>query len=529
MFPLLGLLAIAGCGGLEEKPELDDHDAHDELALAPRELNAGEVRVRIAAANISSGNYQSYDPGHGTRILQGTDPDIVLIQEFNYGDNSASAIRSWVDTAFGSGFAYYREGGAQIPNGVISRYPIVASGEWDDTRVSNRDFAWARIDVPGSVDLWAISVHLLTSSSTERNLEAQQIISKVQSLVPAGDYVVLGGDFNTGSRTEAAISTLSQEFVTAGPHPVDHGNNGNTNATRAKPYDWVVASPNLNAKKISTVIGASTFANGAVIDTRVYSPLSEISPALSGDSGSTNMQHMLVVKDFALPSDGSTTTPVLSVTAPNGGESWTAGSLRDVTWTSSNVSTVKVEYSLDGGSTWSLISSSVTASNGRVGWTVPSTASSNAKVRVTSTASATVTDASNAAFTITTGTSSGAISAESEANDSSTTADGPLGNNKNVTGTVSTSTDADWFAFTVKSAGTVTVKLTMPGSADLDWYLYRAGSTSYLTRGYTVNNPETASYSVSTTGTYYVKVVGYSGATSGYTLNVSAATGVIDP
>jgi len=47
-------------------------------------------------------------------------------------------------------------------------------------------------------------------------------------------------------------------------------------------------------------------------------------------------------------------------------------------------------------------------------------------------------------------------------------------------------------------------------------------------RGYTASNPETGSYSA-TAGDYYVKVVGYSGATSGYTLNVSAASGVVDP
>jgi len=36
---------------------------------------------------------------------------------------------------------------------------IVEAGEWDDPRVGNRDFAWARIDIPGPVDLWAVSVH----------------------------------------------------------------------------------------------------------------------------------------------------------------------------------------------------------------------------------------------------------------------------------------------------------------------------------------------------------------------------------
>ena len=43
--------------------------------------------------------------------------------------------------------------------------PILDSGSWDDTLSPNRDFAWARIDVPGPHDLWAVSLHLLTSST----------------------------------------------------------------------------------------------------------------------------------------------------------------------------------------------------------------------------------------------------------------------------------------------------------------------------------------------------------------------------
>ena len=65
------------------------------------------------------------------------------------------------------------------------------SGEWIDTEVDNRDFVWAQIDIPGSTDLFAISVHLLTSTATERNLEAQELVRNIAGL-PAGAYVVLG-------------------------------------------------------------------------------------------------------------------------------------------------------------------------------------------------------------------------------------------------------------------------------------------------------------------------------------------------
>lgn len=286
------------------------------ISLFASMAEAQTTRVRLMAANISSGNNQGYDAGHGTRIFQGTDPDIVMIQEFNYGDNSQTTLQNWVTSTFGAGFTFYREGGAQIPNGIISRYPIKASGEWDDVSVTNRDFAWARIDVPGNKDLWAISVHFLTTSASLRNTEATNLRTFIQNNVPAGDFVVIGGDYNTSTRSEACFSTLSSIVSTASPYPADKNGNTNTNASRAKPYDHVLVSSNLRTYQTSTIIGSSTFANGLVLDTRVYTPISEIAPALTADSGSTNMQHMAIIKDFLLPTSGTATpTPTPTATA----------------------------------------------------------------------------------------------------------------------------------------------------------------------------------------------------------------------
>ncbi|KFA91624.1 lamin tail domain-containing protein [Archangium violaceum] len=385
-------LTLAACGGASLEEAGDD-------TLGTQEA-AASVRLRVMAANISSGNYQSYDPGHGTRIFQGTRPDVVAIQEFNYGDNSATAIRSFVNTAFGTGFYYYRETGAQIPNGIISRYPIIASGEWTDTQVSNRDFAWARIDVPGPKDLWVVSVHLLTSGSGVRNTEATNLVNYIKANVPTSDYLVIAGDLNTDSRSESCFSTFSQVVSTASPYPVDRNGNGNTNASRGKPYDHVLVDADLRAYQTATVIGSSSFAAGTVIDTRVYSPLSEISPALSGDSGATNMQHMAVIKDFLIP-DSTTTTASITVGSPNGGESWTTGSAQSITWTATGVTNVKLEYTLNG-STWTTLTSSTSASTGSYAWTVPSTTSTTAKVRVSDASNSAITDSSNANFSITT-------------------------------------------------------------------------------------------------------------------------------
>ncbi|NOK22582.1 lamin tail domain-containing protein [Corallococcus carmarthensis] len=390
--------ALSACGG---SVEADADETAPELVA--REDSLANVRLRLMAANLSSGTGQDYDPGHGIRIFQGTDADVVMIQEFNYKTDSAADIRSFVDTAFGTGFSYYREAGAQIPNGIISRYPIIASGEWDDTQVSNRDFAWARINIPGPKDLWAISVHLLTTSSSIRNTEASNLVKFINANVPAGDFLVIGGDFNTGSRSEAAFSTFSSVVSTASPYPADRNGNTNTNAGRSSPYDHVLVDSDLRAYQTSVVIGSSTFANGLVADTRVYSPISDISPAVSGDSGASGMQHMGIIKDFLIPGDGTTSSSV-TVLSPNGGESWVAGSAHTITWSASGVTNVKVEYSLNG-STWTTLTSS--ASGGSVAWTVPSSASTNAWVRVSDASDASTSDLSNAAFAITTGGGSG--------------------------------------------------------------------------------------------------------------------------
>ncbi|MEO7729731.1 MAG: endonuclease/exonuclease/phosphatase family protein, partial [Kofleriaceae bacterium] len=170
--------------------------APDASPLPDAAVPPGNTRVRLVAGNISSGNAQAYELP-GIRIFEGLAPDVAMIQEFNV---TTGSIRGFVDQAFGTQFAFVRGASSQqIPNGVISRYPIVASGEWIDTQVGNRDFVWARIDIPGPIDLFAISVHLLTTSSAKRNLEAGELAGHIQEL-PADAYVVLGGDFNTDTR-----------------------------------------------------------------------------------------------------------------------------------------------------------------------------------------------------------------------------------------------------------------------------------------------------------------------------------------
>jgi hypothetical protein len=130
---------------------------------------------------------------------------------------------------------------------------------------------------------------------------------------------------------------------------------------------------------------------------------------------------------------GGTITPAVRVTAPNGGESYAAGSSQAITWTSSAVSDVKLEYSLDG-TAWTQITASTPAAAGSFTWTVPATASTAAKVRVSDVALA-ASDVSDAAFTITTATPGRVVVNEILANEPGSTVAGEFVELVNVGGT----------------------------------------------------------------------------------------------
>src|SRR5215475_5804696 len=115
--------------------------------------------------------------------------------------------------------------------------------------------------------------------------------------------------------------------------------------------------------------------------------------------GATTSDHYPVLSRYTFGGGGGGTTPSVTVVAPNGGESLPGGSVQNITWTSFNVANVRIEYTLNGGVNWSVITSDL-ASTGSFAWTLPTTSTSAARVRVSDMAS-TATDQSDGTFTIT--------------------------------------------------------------------------------------------------------------------------------
>lgn len=91
----------------------------------------------------------------------------------------------------------------------------------------------------------------------------------------------------------------------------------------------------------------------------------------------------------------------LTVTSPNGGEVWTAGENRTITWNSRGpISDVKIDYSINGGTDWTTIIAS-TPNDDSYPWTVPNTPSTQCFVRVSDAATGEkLTDVSDNLFSI---------------------------------------------------------------------------------------------------------------------------------
>ncbi|KQC14400.1 MAG: hypothetical protein APR63_14385 [Desulfuromonas sp. SDB] len=104
------------------------------------------------------------------------------------------------------------------------------------------------------------------------------------------------------------------------------------------------------------------------------------------------------INAYAALQGGSPDTSI-TVTSPNGGETWYVGSSHSISWTDNNVSSFDVHYSTNNGSTWTQLTSN-TGSNA-YSWTIPNTPSSQCLVRVRDHSHpSSIYDLSDAVFTI---------------------------------------------------------------------------------------------------------------------------------
>lgn len=258
----------------------------------------------------------------------------------------------------------------------------------------------------------------------------------------AGQVILLIGDGLGGFSIQPAIAVLGKPNV---PVVADFDRDGNLD----------IAVPNMTTTNISVLLGDGTgnFSTPAVF------PLPTDTYPRSVDQADFNNDGL---PDLAVVTDKGivvlfNTTPTLTVTSPNGGESWVWGQAHNITWTSTGtVANVDIDYSIDNGSNWTSVVAS-TANDGSEAWTIPYAPSTQCLVRVRDALDAAVSDVSDAVFNI--------FSDSTEPNDDSASAAGlPMGTTADR---IFSAGDVDWYKFfvPVEAAGQdlrVNVRVTSP-------------------------------------------------------------------
>lgn len=96
------------------------------------------------------------------------------------------------------------------------------------------------------------------------------------------------------------------------------------------------------------------------------------------------------------------TAQSITLTSPNGGQTWAGCTEQNITWTSSGTSDYySLDYSTDNGSSWTSITSYYNTTSGSYSWNVPNTSSGNCLIRITDSNNSGTSDISDAVFTIT--------------------------------------------------------------------------------------------------------------------------------
>jgi hypothetical protein len=187
----------------------------------------------------------------------------------------------------------------------------------------------------------------------------------------------------------AVPSSATSVNLTWDPIPYTAGTGGyrvSKSATQGGPYTFHAQTANKSA--------ASQLVTGLTTGIPVYFVVQTRTDAHPNNLNVVDSENSAEVA--AAPGVPAT----IAVTAPNGGENWASGSVHNITWTSINVGHVKLEYSTNGGSSYSTIVAS-TANTGTYPWTIPNTPSTNCLVKASDASNAAIFDTSNTSFTIT--------------------------------------------------------------------------------------------------------------------------------
>ena len=249
-------------------------------------------------------------------------------------------------------------------NNITIQYSSDNGGTWNDiaknVTASDQSYSW---NIPASLSSGQMLIKIINEDNTSIYSQSSsdfRIGSVALTSPVGGETVFASGTYSITWQASSSVSYVRLQYST------DGGNNffTITNATDATSgsYTWNVP----NVSSTTARIRISDSYGSEIADT----------------SGS----------DFTIAS--------LQVTSPNGAEGFKPGTAQNITWTSSSISNVKIEFSSDNGASWSTVAASVNAALDTYAWTVPSIITSQGIIRLSSVANSSFYDVSDNVFKI---------------------------------------------------------------------------------------------------------------------------------
>ena len=393
-----------------------------DISLETGAIVTGHV-INLAAANLASVQVRAYDGGGNSYSYELAYTDAAG----NYSLNSVPAGARIRFSRSGYATEFYDD---QPTLGAADVQPTVPGGTLNDNDAVLGAGGTISGTVSDSLGAGIGGVRVVLYSALDATYSRAGMLS--ESGTGAFSFIrLLPGDYKiyfdtTGLAYIPEWYDNADSFAAAATVSVSEGGTTSGISAQLAPYTITVTSPNGGESWIATTshditwTSTGTIANvnieyttdggtnwtGVAVSTPNDGSYSWTIP----DTPSGNC--ILCISDSANPpladySDtpftiAASSTPSLTLTSPNGGENWTAGSMVDVDWTSTgSIALVNIDYSIDGGSNWLPILAGTTNDGHSGDWVLPNITSTTCLVRVSDAANAAMYDVSDAFFSIT--------------------------------------------------------------------------------------------------------------------------------
>ena len=160
---------------------------------------------------------------------------------------------------------------------------------------------------------------------------------------------------------------------------------------------WTPSTSNARYVHYTTNNGTSWVEIAGSVSPGIATPYSWTVPNLN----TTTCKVRVLMADGRRDSSNAPFTigPPMTLNSPNGGETWSAGTSYNITWTALHDPVAYIYYTTNSGTSWINIAQNPTGFTSPYAWTVPNTASTTCRVKVYNFTN-TERDSSNASFTI---------------------------------------------------------------------------------------------------------------------------------